>query len=598
MLLSECETAFAITATGADLQYFIASVIARAVTTDISSCCCGIDESEDAMRAGEEKFSMRFKCKHGWPGVVSFAAGISMIWSTAIVTAQVLPDLRPDRSVANTYSQRLHSTTPFQDAEHPIVSSEPAAWIQGSVSSSDSDVAGIVSTDFSELAPEPEHVSLEDRLLDLEMRLTELQEENELFRNRLELRSLEDNALTTAVPTLLDEQKSIATAPGELTAAVKEEKKEKEKQWYEKMKVRGYAQFRYNRIGETNPDLVNIQGDQSIGDNKSFLLRRARMIFSGDINDRVSYYIQPDFASGVTGPNPLHFLQIRDLYADIFLDAEKEYRIRVGQSKIPYGFENMQSSQNRIAFDRADAVNSGLANERDLGAIFYWAPSEIRDRFKYLVDSGLKGSGDYGVFSFGAYNGQTANRSELNDGLHLVSRLTYPFQFANGQIFEPGIGGYTGTYNITRSAGIGGGDGFVDRRGAISFVLYPQPLGLQGEYTWGEGPELNATSTSVTSGSLEGGHLQVFYKADNVGIHGQKGTLIPYARIQSYDGGRKHETNSPNYRIRETEIGSEYQFSKALELTVAYTWSERTFPVIPHQQEKGELVRMQLQWNY
>ena len=550
------------------------------------------------MRAGEGKFSMRFDCKHCWPGVARFAAGMSMIWSAAIGAAQVLPALKPDLSVANMYSQRSLPTTPFQEADYFIVNSEPAAWNQGSVSDAAYDGAGIATKDFSELVPESGDVTLENRLLDLEMRLTELQDENELFRNRLELHSVEDDARTMAVPTFLDEQKSLAIAPGESTVAVKEEKKEKEKQWYEKMKVRGYAQFRYNRIGETNPDLVNIQGDQSIGANRSFLLRRARMVFSGDINDHVSYYIQPDFASGVGGPNFLHFLQIRDFYADIFLDSEKEYRIRFGQSKIPYGFENLQSSQNRIPFDRADPVNSGLVNERDLGAIFYWAPSEIRERFKYLVDSGLKGSGDYGVFSFGAYNGQTANRSELNDGLHLVSRLTYPFQFANCQIFEPGISGYTGTYNITRSAGISGGDEFVDRRGAISFVLYPQPLGLQGEYTWGEGPELNATNTAVTSGSLQGGYLQVFYKADNVGMNGRKGTLIPYARVQSYDGGRKHETNSPNYHIRETEIGSEYQFSKALELTVAYTWSERTFPVIPHQQEKGELVRMQLQWNY
>ena len=82
------------------------------------------------------------------------------------------------------------------------------------------------------------------------------------------------------------------------------------------------------------------------------------------------------------------------------------------------------------------------------------------------------------------------------------------------------------------------------------------------------------------------------------GFCGRAGTLIPYARVQRYDGGRKHETNSPNYRIREAELGCEYQFSKALEFTLAYTWSERTFPTIPHQQEKGQLVRMQLQWNY
>jgi hypothetical protein len=44
---------------------------------------------------------------------------------------------------------------------------------------------------------------------------------------------------------------------------------------------------------------------------------------------------------------------------------------------------------------------------KDLGA-FFWAPSKIRERFAMLVKDGYKGSGDYGVFAFGVYNGQTS----------------------------------------------------------------------------------------------------------------------------------------------------------------------------------------------
>lgn len=294
-------------------------------------------------------------------------------------------------------------------------------------------------------------------------------------------------------------EKSIEADKKEITKTAQKSEGKKEKEWYEKLKIRGYSQFRYNRLAETNADLRNPQGDRSIGEDGSFLIRRARMIFSGDASDLVSYYIQPDFASGATGPNPLHFLQIRDFYADVHLDHSKEHRLRLGQSKVPYGFENLQSSQNRIALDRNDALNSAVVNERDLGVFYYWAPSEIRSRFKSLVDDGLKGSGDYGVIGLGIYNGQTANRPERNDDQHLIGRVTYPFLFANGQIFETGISGYTGIYTIERSAGIGGGDDFLDRRGAVSFVLYPQPYGLQGEWTWGQGPELNAAQTTVVS---------------------------------------------------------------------------------------------------
>jgi hypothetical protein len=38
----------------------------------------------------------------------------------------------------------------------------------------------------------------------------------------------------------------------------------------------------------------------------------------------------------------------------------KEYRVRIGQSKVPYGFENLQSSQNRLSLDRNDALNSAV----------------------------------------------------------------------------------------------------------------------------------------------------------------------------------------------------------------------------------------------
>lgn len=76
---------------------------------------------------------------------------------------------------------------------------------------------------------------------------------------------------------------------------------------------------------------------------------------------------------------------------------------------MPFGFENMQSSQNRLPLDRNDAMNSAVSNERDLGVFIYWAPVDKRKLFSRLVSDGVKGSGDDGIFAFGAYNGQTAN---------------------------------------------------------------------------------------------------------------------------------------------------------------------------------------------
>ena len=198
------------------------------------------------------------------------------------------------------------------------------------------------------------------------------------------------------------------------------------KKWFESFSIRGYQQVRYNRLFETNDKLRCEQCDRSWGADGGFFIRRMRVILFGQINKRVYFYIQPDFASSASTTS-LHFGQLRDAYFDIGLDDKNEFRFRIGQSKIAYGFENMQSSQNRLALDRNDALNSAVSNERDLGVFFYYAPSEVRKLFSELVSSGLKGSGDYGVFGFGLYNGQTANKPELNNEPHAFTRIAYPF---------------------------------------------------------------------------------------------------------------------------------------------------------------------------
>ena len=228
----------------------------------------------------------------------------------------------------------------------------------------------------------------------------------------------------------------------------KEKDAKKEKKWFEKYTIRGYAQFRVNDVFENDgPAKAQSVGDSSIGDNQSFLIRRARLILSGDVSEHLSLYFQPDFASNVPGSSDSNqFAQIRDLYADLYLDDDKEFRFRVGQSKVPYGWENLQSSSNRLPLDRSDSLNSAVRNERDLGIFCYWTPVEVQDTFKYIMDEGLKGSGNYGLAGFGVYNGQGGSFREQNDGLHAVARVAYPFWLNDCQLVEVGMQGYTGKY--------------------------------------------------------------------------------------------------------------------------------------------------------
>jgi hypothetical protein len=370
------------------------------------------------------------------------------------------------------------------------------------------------------------------------------------------------------------------------------------KQWFESIQLRGYMQVRYNRLLETNPLLQCTQCDRSWGDNGGFFIRRMRLIFSGQISERVYFYIQPDLASNPSS-TATQYAQIRDAYVDVGLDAKNEFRLRVGQSKVPFGFENMQSSQNRIPLDRNDALNSAVANERDLGVFFYWAPKNIRTLFASLVNDGLKGSGDYGVFSFGAYNGQTANRAEANNSPHIVSRFSYPFA-VNKQIVEMGVQAYTGQYILTPdliNAGVKlpASRSFLDQRVAGSFVLYPKPFGIQAEYNIGRGPRFNKVSDSVEVSSLKGGYITASYKTQK-GKH----VIIPFSRYQYYQGGKKHEMDAMAYDVKEFEVGVEWQPNKNIELVTMYTFSDRRFESFKNQNnhQKGSLLRLQLQLNF
>lgn len=455
--------------------------------------------------------------------------------------------------------------------------------------------------------------------------------------------------------------------------------------WYERLSIRGYTQMRYNGILSGGPfwNDISSPADRSVGPRQNFFIRRARMILSGDVSDRLYLYFQSDFASQPSGTfnnvptfnapanaaalaqyyyyNPLpatpwgypaynqagnysssagNFAQLRDLYADIYLDKDKEFRFRVGQSKVPYGFENMQSSQNRLSLDRADAINSALKDERDLGVFFYYTPKDKRQLFRDLVKNNLKGSGDYGMIGLGVYNGQGPNRIELNKSTHIVGRFTYPYVFANGQVVEASIQGYTGrfmpyTSAIRPSLGMATNwAGYIPGTSDFSWLRnigsgYTPAVQSPGWnnvsnyqlYGWG-----NNSASSSTYGwnpvAANGGNgvqdsrvavTGVIYpqpfglKAEwNWGVGPQlnetqtaitkrtlnggyveatykyedktygTGTWFPFVKYQYYKGGMKFENNAPLARVNEWDFGVEWQPLPEVELTAVYSKMDRT----------------------
>ncbi|MFD1601177.1 porin [Flavobacterium artemisiae] len=379
-----------------------------------------------------------------------------------------------------------------------------------------------------------------------------------------------------------------------------------EEHWYDRISLRGYAQIRYNGLLSTNDKVSCDQCDRSWGTtstapdakaNNGLFIRRARLVFSGQVHPNLFFYFQPDFASSPsTGVQ--NFVQIRDLYVDVSFDPKKEYRVRLGQSKIPYGFENMQSSSQRLTLDRADGINSSIQNERDLGIFFYWAPAEIRKRFAMLVNDGYKGSGDFGVFALGVYNGQIANKLDGNRDLNVVARITYPF-VVGSQIIEPGIQAYTGkwafTGEISSGVSVDNPQYVKDQRVGATFVLYPRPFGVQTEYNFGTGPRYNTLTKHVDVTDLNGGYVLLNYKWDIKKMH-----VYPFAKFQYYDGGKKYEKDSRSYVVRDFQFGVEWQPIKAFELTAEYVLADRTFEdsALPINRQQGNVLRLQAQFNF
>lgn len=260
------------------------------------------------------------------------------------------------------------------------------------------------------------------------------------------------NALVTK-GVLTEEEGALLTKGRSSEVAV--QKKKETKMWNSNVKINGYVQNRVTTLqsgdeGGDRPDSSGAFGDDRSGSGSTnFRIRRARIIFSGNIGDHLGLYLQPDFAS--SGDNG-GFTQLRDAYGDIFIDKQKVHRFRVGQSKVPFGYENLQSSGNRLALDRVDALNSAVRDERDSGVFYYYTPVKTQELFKEIIDSGLKHTGNYGMFGIGAYQGQGANRTDLNDNFHNVARFTYPWKTESGQIYEAGIRGYRGKFVRTTGA--------------------------------------------------------------------------------------------------------------------------------------------------
>jgi hypothetical protein len=136
----------------------------------------------------------------------------------------------------------------------------------------------------------------------------------------------------------------------------------------------------------------------------------------------------------------------------------------------------------------------------------------------------------------------------------------------------------------------------LDQRVAFTAVVYPQPLGIETEWTFGEGPQLSDDLRSIQARRLHGGYVQVNYSLQHA-----TGRWLPFARWQYFDGARKFARNAPVDEVNEVDIGVEFAKWAEVEVMGMYTRTLRrtrtsTFPFALTRD--ANRIGFQIQWNY
>ena len=182
------------------------------------------------------------------------------------------------------------------------------------------------------------------------------------------------------------------------------------------IQLAGYTQVRYRFLQES-------------GKNDGFDVRRARIDVRGSVSPYFSYRLQTDLASAP---------KLLDAYGEIKISDYLNFTI--GQTKIPFSFENLASSNKIETTDRSQVVEAlvvrgkdviGNQNGRDIGVQVGGSFGKYGQRFLF----------DYKV---GIFNGAGINQEDKNKNKDIVGRLvTHPFIGLD-------LGGsyYTGTGNF------------------------------------------------------------------------------------------------------------------------------------------------------
>lgn len=243
------------------------------------------------------------------------------------------------------------------------------------------------------------------------------------------------------------------------------------------------AKKKFNVEGKTKIDLGGYSQaqyvvDETAGSADTAKIRRVRLDFRGIVKN-IGWRVQTD------------------AYPVRLLDAYLEYplsflNLRVGQFKVPFGLENLESSPKLDTIERAQ-ISERLVAGRDL-------PSASGR------DIGLQLSGEFAPkgtkiadYAVGVFNGQGINTSDADEKKDLVGRVVFspPVELLKG--LSLGVAYYTGKWDYERkkTTYVSGTPTVIvvekledwltrERRTGLELVYLRGPLSIKGEYITGK----------------------------------------------------------------------------------------------------------------
>ncbi len=312
-----------------------------------------------------------------------------------------------------------------------------------------------------------------------------------------------------------------------------------EKKWYDNIKLSGYGMLQY-------------QGDDKEGDeNNSFNLRLLRMILDGKIGDfDWRAQIQGTNSKGPGEPT----VQLVDLYTEWV--KYKEARVRVGQFKRPFTFENPTHPITQGWYAYADVINrlSGFGDRagekssggRDIGVQLQGDLFPASDGHRYLH------------YQVGVFNGEGINTKDKNEHKDIIGGLwvmpvsglrigAFGWKGSHGKMLDP-VKGTTRNLPLNRYC--------------LSAEWDKDEYTFRAEYLHSQGWAAEGIGSNVIDYS-KGDKADGWYVFGIVPVI--KSKLHAKARYQCYRPSKCADTQKTMY-----EVGLNYFITKNLEITSEY----------------------------